>query len=490
MEPKSPSLLDALTPVLVLIIGLAASVTLYGDNASYGPNQIVLFLVAGIAMIVGWKNGYKWEQLEYGLQKGISISIGAILILLAVGSLIGTFLLAGTVPTLIYYGLHLLNPAIFYAATCVICAVVALSIGSSWTVAATVGVALMGVSQGLGMDKAITAGAVISGAYFGDKMSPLSETTNLAPAVAGSELFSHIRNMARTSIPAFVLALLVFVAMGWGQGSDFDPSRLEAMATGLKVQFQLGWYLLLPLVLVLVLAMMKMPAFPAIAIGALTGGLWAALFQPDAIRSMSDGSGSYGLMALTVVWQALFEGITVQTGTDDLDALLSGGGMGSMLNTVWLILAAMSFGAVMETCGLLRRLVQAILSGVKTSGSLIATTITSCFGVNLLTADQYIAIVVPGRMFKAEYEERGLSPLNLSRALEDGGTITSPLVPWNSCGAYMQGVLMVNPIDYALYAFFNWFSPVIGILLAHLGVGIKMALPRTSRLDSSKESAQ
>ncbi len=490
MEPKSPSLFDALLPVLVLIIGLATSVTLYGDNASYGPNQIVLFLVAGIAMIIGWKNGYRWEQLEYGLQKGISISIGAILILLAVGSLIGTFLLAGTVPTLIYYGLHLLNPAIFYAATCVICAVVALSIGSSWTVAATVGVALMGVSQGLGMDKAITAGAVISGAYFGDKMSPLSETTNLAPAVAGSELFSHIRNMARTSVPAFVAALLVFVALGWGQGSEFDPSRLDAIANGLKSQFHLGWYLLLPLVLVLVLAMMKMPAFPAIAIGALSGGLWAALFQADAIQSMSGHDGSYALQALTVVWQALFEGITVETGSEALDALLSGGGMGSMLNTVWLILAAMSFGAVMETCGLLRRLVQAILSGVKTSGSLIATTITSCFGVNLLTADQYIAIVVPGRMFKSAYEERGLSPLNLSRALEDGGTITSPLVPWNSCGAYMQGVLMVNPIDYALFAFFNWFSPLLGILLAHLGVGIKMALPRSSRLDSSKESAQ
>ncbi|MBY6185478.1 Na+/H+ antiporter NhaC [Marinobacter hydrocarbonoclasticus] len=489
MEPKSPSLLDALAPVLILIVGLAASVTLYGDNASYGPNQIVLFLAAGVAMFVGWKNGYDWERLEQGLQTGISISIGAILILLAVGSLIGTFLLAGTVPTLIYYGLHLLNPAIFYAAACVICAIVALSIGSSWTVAATVGVALMGVSQGLGMDKAITAGAVISGAYFGDKMSPLSETTNLAPAVAGSELFSHIRNMARTSIPAFVLALLVFVALGWGEGTTFDPSRLDVIATGLKSQFNLGWHLLLPLVLVLAMAMLKMPAFPAIAIGALAGGLWAALFQPEAIQGMTENAGSYGLQALTVVWQALFEGITVQTGSDDLDALLSGGGMGSMLNTVWLILAAMCFGAVMETCGLLKRLVQAILSGVKTSGSLIATTITSCFGVNLLTADQYIAIVVPGRMFKSAYEEQGLSPLNLSRALEDGGTITSPLVPWNSCGAYMQGVLMVNPFDYALYAFFNWFSPVLGILLAHLGVGIKMALPRPSRLDSSKESA-
>ncbi|MBW3138988.1 Na+/H+ antiporter NhaC [Ferrimonas balearica] len=483
MEPKSPSLFDALAPVAVLIAGLAASVTLYGDNASYGPNQIVLFLAAGVAMIIGWKNGYDWERLELGLQQGISISIGAILILLAVGSLIGTFLLSGTVPTLIYYGLHLLNPAIFYAAACVICAVVALSIGSSWTVAATVGVALMGVSQGLGMDKAITAGAVISGAYFGDKMSPLSETTNLAPAVAGSELFSHIRNMARTSVPAFVLALLVFVALGWGQGSDYDPSRLDAIATGLQSQFTLGWYLLLPLLLVLVLAVLKVPAFPAIAIGALTGGLWAALFQPEAIQSMTDTTGSYGLQALTVVWQALFEGITVETGSDDLDALLSGGGMGSMLNTVWLILAAMCFGAVMETCGLLKRLVQAILSGVRSSGSLIATTITSCFGVNLLTADQYIAIVVPGRMFKSAYEEQGLSPLNLSRALEDGGTITSPLVPWNSCGAYMQGVLMVNPIDYALYAFFNWFSPVLGILLAHLGVGIKMALPRATRLE-------
>ncbi|MBY5991577.1 Na+/H+ antiporter NhaC [Ferrimonas balearica] len=483
MSDKQPSLWDALIPVAVLVVGLVLSVNLFSDDASYGPNQIVLFLAAGVAMVIGWKNGLRWETIEQGLQKGIAISIGAIIILLAVGSLIGTFLLAGTVPTLIYYGLNLLNPGIFYAASCAICAIVALSIGSSWTVAATVGVALMGVSQGLGMDPAVTAGAVISGAYFGDKMSPLSETTNLAPAVAGSELFGHIRHMSRTSVPAFVLALLIFVVMGWDGGEGYDPARLQAIEAGLKSQFNLGWHLLLPLVLVLVLAMLKVPAFPAIAIGALTGGLWAALFQPEMIRTLAGEGGGYGFAALTQVWTALFEGISVETGSDDLDSLLSGGGMGSMMNTVWLVLSAMTFGAVMETAGLLRKVVEAILSGVKTSGSLIATTITSCFGVNLLTADQYIAIVVPGRMFKSAYEERGLAPVNLSRALEDGGTITSPLVPWNSCGAYMQGVLMVNPFDYALYAFFNWLSPVVGILLAHLGIGIKMAITPDTRLE-------
>jgi len=477
---KLPSLLDAFAPVIFLITLLAGGVFYFGDSSSSGANQIALLLSAGFAGLIGLKNGFKWSDIEAGIIKGISLSLTAVLILMAVGSLIGTWLLSGTVPTMIYYGLQILSPSYFYAASCIICAIVAISIGSSWTVAATIGVALMGVAGGLGVSLPITAGAIISGAYFGDKMSPLSDTTNLAPAVAGTDLFTHIRHMVWTSVPSFVFALVVFVILGLSENDTVEPSRINELSTGLLSRYTIAWYLLIPLVVTLLLAVKKVAAFPAVMIGALVGGLWAILFQQPLIASMASGGvDSFGAN-VTVVWTAMFDGITVDTGDADLNSLLSGGGMSSMLTTIWLIITAMTFGAVMEKVGLLQKVVDLLVGFARSSSSLIITTIFTAFGCNLLTADQYISIVMPGRMFKDEYEKRDLAPENLSRALEDGGTVTSALIPWNTCGAYMQSVLLVSPLEYALYCVFNWASPIFGIIFALIGFKIKKLTTKLS----------
>ncbi|WP_115718641.1 Na+/H+ antiporter NhaC [Gallaecimonas mangrovi] len=474
-QTKAPSFWDALIPVVVLIALLAASVALFHDDSSYGPNQIALLLATMVATIIAMKNGHKWLEIEKGIIKGISISLGAVLILLAVGALIGTWLLAGTVPSLIYFGLKLLSPSIFFAASCVICAVVSLSIGSSWTTAATIGVALMGVASGLGLSQVITAGAVVSGAYFGDKLSPLSDTTNLAPAVAGSDLFSHIRHMMWTTVPSFVLALIIFLALGFGASGHASSARIDSILSGLEGTFSISIWHLVPLVVLLVLAVRKMPAFPAVFIGALLGAVWALLFQHPLVEKLAGHTDL--VSSLKLVWSTLFNGVTIETGNSTLDKLLSGGGMSSMLNTVWLIMCAMAFGAVMERTGLLRRLIQGLLGAAKSTGSLVAATIGTCISTNILTADQYMSIVIPGRMYKEEFERRGLAPVNLSRSLEDGGTITSALVPWNTCGAYMHSVLHVSPADYIFYAFFNLINPVLAIIYAYLGIKILKLQP-------------
>ncbi len=470
--PKEASLLDALVPIILLVVLLSCSVFLYGSDSSYGPNQIALLFAMFIAASVGLKNGYTWKEIEQGIVKGISLSLGAILILLAVGALIGSWMLSGTVPTLIYYGLELLNPSLFFSATCIICAIVAMSIGSSWTTAATVGVALMGVANGMGMSEAMTAGAVISGAYFGDKISPLSETTNLAPAVAGTELFQHIQYMLWTTVPSIILTLILFTVIGFNASEQDSSARILEMQSMLEQEFNLGIHMLVPLAVLLFLAFKKMPAFPAVSIGALLGGIWAVIFQPEVVFGMA-AEGREGAMAyITVIWTALYAGVEFSTPSDVLNDLLSRGGMANMLNTVWLIICAMTFGAVLEKVGLLKRMVSALLYGVKTAGDMITRTILTCFVTNVITADQYMAIVMPGRMYKHEYEKLGLNQLNLSRSLEDGGTLTSPLIPWNTCGAYMHKVLGVSPFDYLFYAFFNLINPVMAVIYAFLGIKI------------------
>ncbi|GEA11078.1 Na+/H+ antiporter NhaC [Alteromonas sp. KUL49] len=476
-ETKTPTLLDAFIPIVALVVMMGSAVILFEDNSSYGPNQIALLLAMGMAAIIGMKNGHSWKSIEKGIVKGISMSLGACLILLAVGSLIGTWMLAGTVPTLIYYGLELLNPSFFYAAACLICAVIAMSIGSSWTTAATVGVALMGVAGGMDMSATITAGAVVSGAYFGDKISPLSETTNLAPAVAGTDLFEHIRYMLWTTIPSFIIALILFAILGFSEEGGAKVERIQQMQALLNESFDLSIILLVPLVVLLTLAIKKMPAFPAVFIGALLGGIWAVLFQSDVILGMADQGDTHAIGTLKVVWTALFDGVSFSTPDENLNSLLSRGGMSSMLNTIWLIICAMSFGAVLENVGLLKRAVSAILLGAKSAGDMILRTILTCFGTNLVTADQYISIVMPGRMYKEEFTKRGLHQLNLSRSLEDGGTLTSPLIPWNTCGAYMHSVLLVNPFDYVFYAFFNVINPILAIIYGYLGVKILRITP-------------
>ncbi|HEX7029782.1 MAG TPA: Na+/H+ antiporter NhaC [Gammaproteobacteria bacterium] len=471
---RAPSMLDALIPIVSLIAMLATSVYLYGADSSYGANQIALLLAAGIGAIVALKNGLSWKDIEAGIVHGISISLGAVLILLAVGSLIATWILSGTVPTLIYYGLSVLHPAIFYPAACFISALVGLSIGSSWTVAGTLGIALIGVAGAMGLSPAVTAGAIISGAYFGDKMSPLSDTTNLAPAVAGSELFEHVRHMAWTTVPSLTLALIGFGVVGLVQHSQGQTAGFGSMANVLAENFDLGWYLLAPLALVMAMAWKKMPAFPTMMIGALAGGLFAVIFQPQkTIELAANPELSDGMAMLSGVWTALANGYVSNTGDAGVDALLSRGGMVSMLNTVWLILCAMTFGAVLERAGFLEKLLTAALRLARSTGSLIVTTLATCIGTNIIAADQYMAIVLPGRLYRLEFQRRGLAPVNLSRALEDAGTITSPLIPWNTCGAYMAATLGVPTLVYLPFCFFNLLNPVIAAGYAFAGIKIK-----------------
>lgn len=461
---RQASVLQALLPVAVLISLLSLSVFLFGEDASYGPNQIALLVGAAVAAMIGWFNGQSWSDIEDSIVSGITVSMKPILILFSVGLLIGSWIMSGTVPTMIYYSLLILDPSIFYMATCVICALIALSIGSSWTVAGTVGIALIGAAAGLGLSVEITAGAIISGAYFGDKMSPLSETTNLAPAVAGTDLFTHIGHMVWTTLPSITIALILFTLIGLNIDGADNAENLAVTMELLQENFSLNPIMLIPVVALLVMANKRLPPIPTIMTGAMLGVILALIFQRPAIFALA-GEAPNAFMALFKgVWYTLFDGFILSSGNATLDDLMTRGGMSSMLNTVWLILCAMVFGAVMDHTGLLRRLVAYALSFVHSTGSLIATTIATCIGANIITSDQYIAVVLPGRMYKLEYENRNLDMKNLSRTLEDAGTVTSPLIPWNTCGAYMAGTLGVATFAYLPYCFFNLINPVVAMI--------------------------
>ncbi|WP_223670752.1 Na+/H+ antiporter NhaC family protein [Kangiella shandongensis] len=527
---RQPSMLQALLPVGLLVILLAFSVYLYGSDSSYGANQIALVIAAAVALLVGLRNGQTWKELEKGIVDGISIALAAMLILLMVGALIGAWILSGTVPTMIYYGLQLLSPEYFYVATCAICAVVALSIGSSWTTAGTVGIGLIGVSQGLGLSMEITAGAIISGAYFGDKMSPLSDTTNLAPAVTGTDLFTHIRHMVWTTAPALLLSFIIFTILGINSDSEQQVLALQGTLDLLDNNFNISLWTLVPMAVVFVLAFKKVPAVATILIGALLGCICAVMFQSKVIetfvgdgrykcerssqyecsvqnyhiegdsstvtfdiafknsddtysetvmlkegedKTLTLGEHSVGVYShgdfmttLSATWTSLFSGFSASTGNDNFDNLLSRGGMASMLNTLFLIFTAMSFGAAMEVTGLLHKLIKTVIGMAKSTGSLIGSVLATCIGMNLITADQYISIVLPGRMYKAEFKRRGLDAKNLSRTLEDSATITSPLIPWNTCGAYMAGTLGVATGAYWIYCYFNLLTPLVSFIYA------------------------
>ncbi len=474
-------------PIVVLIGLLASSVYLFADNSSYGPNQIALMLAAMVAALFGWRNGYSWREMQKGIVHGISLSTGAVLILLMVGALIGSWILAGTVPTMIYYGLSVLSPSWFYAAAVVICAVVALATGSSWTTAGTIGVALIGIATVQGLNLGLAAGAIISGAYFGDKMSPLSDTTNLAPAMAGTDLFTHIRHMLWTTVPSITIALVLFAGIGLYLGGASDAAEIAIIQAQIADQFNVGWVMLLPAVLVLVLVVRKVPALPALFIGALTGCVFAVLFQREAVLRFVGETDLPGSLALVKgAWTALFDGFKLASGNAALDELLSRGGMASMLNTIWLILCAMTFGAVMETTQMLQRIAAAILGSVRGTGSLIAATLGTAIGMNIIASDQYIAIVLPGRMFRAEFKRRGLAAKNLSRTLEDSGTLTSALVPWNTCGAFMAGTLGVATLTYAPFAFFNLINPMVAAFYGFTGISIAKITPGEDDVEGSE----
>lgn len=471
-EYKKLSLLQAFIPILVLVGLLAVNVLLvYGDDSLGGANQIALLFSATVAGTIALYNGYNWKDILNGITKSITSALPALIILLLIGALAGTWLLSGVVPAMIYYGLDILNPTIFLFATCIICSIVSVATGSSWSTVATVGIALLGIGKALGIVDGLIAGAIISGAYFGDKMSPLSDTTNLAPAMAGTDLITHIKYMTLTTIPSIVITLIIFLVIGFFYDGGGEITEIESLKTAISSKFTITPWLFIVPVSVIVLIVIKVPAIPALFIGSLMGGLFAIIFQSELLLSLSGETNTIKASYKMVV-DAMTTDVAIITENELVNELLTSGGMAGMLNTIFLIICAMIFGGVMEKCGMLKRITQSIIKLAKSTGSLIATTAASCVIFNVTASDQYLAIVVPGRMFAEEYRERGLHPKVLSRTLEDSGTVTSALIPWNTCGAYHAGVLGIATGDYFMYCFFNLISPLMTVLFGFLGIKI------------------
>jgi len=480
-QPQPLSLAEALIAVASLIGLVALSYFLFGDAGASGPNQVALTVATMIVAFMGWRRGHPLDSLRDAAIASVGSGIGAIFILLAVGALIGTWAMSGTLVTMVHYGLQLLHPNYFYVTAVLICAVVSASIGSSWTVVGTVGIGLMGISQNMGLDPGISAAAIISGAYMGDTTSPLSDSANLAAASAGADLYEHVRETALTSGLALLIALGVFWTLG--TPGDFDASDKIAL---IERAFNVTPWLLVPLAVVVVLALLRFPPFTAIFLGALAGGVLAVIAAPDRVMAFAARAGAeHGipgwLALLKGVWLALASGYQSSTGVAVLDQLVSRGGMASMLNTIWLVITALAFGGVIEKAGVLERLITPIIDKAKSTGALVGMTVGSVVATGVATADQYMAIVLPGRMFKGAYAKRGLAPVVLSRTIGASGTPTSALIPWNSCGAYMAATLGVATLSYAPYAIFNLASPLLAVLVAALGLRtLRLAKARTS----------
>jgi len=526
-QPKSIPLHIALIPIIFLVAALFVTIVILAEDEL--TVHIPLILATAVAAIVGMSYGRPWTDIKDGMVHGINLALPAILILMVVGTLIGTWIQGGIVPAMIYYGMKVLSPSIFLPATLLICSVVALGTGSSWSTAGTVGVALIGVGQGLDIPAPMVAGAIISGAYFGDKMSPLSDTTNLAPAVAGTDVFAHIRHMIYTTAPSYIIALILFILLGFlkYRGGSMNPHSIEAFLTNLETHFYINPILLLPPVLVIIMVIKKIPPLPALLAGMLIGGIFAMIFQSNStaevinaahsgfafdpnqviviemddvleqggLENISDPNEAaaqaevekmieqYEMSELSDQEKAqlvqeqkiLLEqyGMTTDSKTivlKEVMELLERGGLSAMMDTVALIMCALSFGGIMEKTGMLETIAYNLLKLAKTRGSLVTTTIFSCIGMNLIAADQYLAIVIPGRMYKKAYDDMGLHPKNLSRALEASGTLSSPLIPWNTCGAFMGEVLGVSPLLYLPYAFLNLLNPAMSIFYGYTGI--------------------
>ncbi len=457
-KKKEIPLLVAIVPVAFLIVALFFTIVIFKQ-----PPHMPLIAAAAVAAIVAVFYNHPWPEIQEGMVHGITLAMGAILILMVVGTMIGTWIQGGVVPAMIYYGLELLSPGIFLVATLIVCSIVSLGTGSSWSTAGTVGVALIGVGRGLGIPVAMVAGAIISGAYFGDKMSPLSDTTNLAPAVAGTDLFSHVRHMVYTTTPGYILSIIIYGLLGLKfSGGALKSQNIETILNTIKSNFYIHPLLLLPPVLVIVMVIKKIPPLPALLGGTVLGGIFAMTTQSSSFAE---------------VIQAAHSGFISKTGVPMVDDLLTRGGLVNMMPTVALIICALSFGGIMEKTGMLEVLAKALLKRVKRTGSLVAVTIFSCIGMNAIASDQYIAIVVPGRMYKNAFDAQGLHPKNLSRCLEDSGTLSSPLIPWNSCGAFMHATLGVNPLLYLPYAFLNLTNPVVSIFYGYTGITMTKIKP-------------
>jgi len=473
-QRRAPSLFQSIAVVAFLIATIALSVTLFGTDATSGPLQVALFTSGVFAALVALRNGQRVARLQAAVIGGISSAMQALFILIAVGGLIGAFNMAGTIPAIVYYGIGLISPAFFYLSTAVVCALVGLAIGSSWTTAATLGVGFVALAPLMGASPEITAGAVVSGAYFGDKMTPLSETTVLVPSlVGGVTVNEHIAGMLWSSGPAFLIALALFAVMGLsapaGQPS-FDPATAQSVLAG---EFHISLVNFLPLALLVALSIARTPPFLAIYGSALFAGALACFTQPHLVAAFAGADAMSLAVGVKAVFLALGTGFESATGVAQIDALFSGGGMSSMLTTIWLILGALSYAAVVESAGFLTRLIDPVVQRARSAAALVAAVVATAVGLNIVAGDQYVAIVMPSRVYRAVFAERGLAPRTLSRTVEDSGTVTSPLVPWNSCGAYMSGVLGIATLGYLPFAFFNLLSPLISIVYGITGFRIE-----------------
>ncbi len=469
---------EALIPVVALVGLLSFNVYVYGDDALSGSNQFILLIGAAVAGIVGHFNKVSYSVMVEEVAQNLKSTTGAILILLMVGALAGTWLASGIIPTMIYYGLDILNPTIFLAASVIICAVISVATGSSWTTSATVGIALIGIAGALDISPGMTAGAVLSGAYFGDKLSPLSDTTNLAPAMAGTDLFTHIKYMMYTTVPTIIVTLIVFVIIGFSMDTTGVADVSQYQET-IDATFNTSPWLFLVPVLVIAMIVKKISPLIALLLGTLLAGLFALIFQPDIVLAVS-GQETYDA---TAAYKGIMNSITVDSAitpiTDNpemaekLSGLFEAGGMQGMLGTIWLIVCAMVFGGVMDAIGALATISRALLNAFDSTFGLFASTVASCLAINFTASDQYLALVVPGKMYEKAYREKGLAPENLSRTLEDSGTVTSVLIPWNTCGAYHSTTLGVDVLAYLPYAIFSYLSPFMTLLFAGLNIKIR-----------------
>lgn len=469
---KEISLPLAFLPVLVLVPLLGLNVFLFGDNSLGGANQLALLIAAAVGVTIGISKGFTLVEMIRGIEKNIASTIGAILILLMIGALAGSWLISGVVPAFIVYGLKILHPSIFLVATSIICALISLASGSSWSTIATIGIALLGIGKALGFPEAMTAGAIISGAYFGDKMSPLSDTTNLAAAMAGTDLFKHINYMMYTTIPSFAINLIAFAVIGFGFTPGDAMLGTGQLSAAIETSFNISPWLFIVPIAVIYLIIKKVKPLIVLFIGAILGCAFAAIFQAEVLRSLSQNSSSYLESIYTVSLNAMGSSTTIDTGNPEINDLLSTGGMSGMLNTVWLILCAMAFGGVLDAIGALQRITSWLIKGVSSTTGIVTTTAGSSLFLNFTASDQYLAIVVPGKMYREIYEENKLEPENLSRTLEDSGTVTSVLIPWNTCGATQSAVLGVATFTYLPFCFFNYLSPIMTIVFARFNIKI------------------
>ena len=483
---KYPTLFQSLLPLVFLIFFLFLNVRFFNDTLS-GANQMALLLAAAIAGIIAGWIGISWRDIEKSIVHRIGSAMPSILILFLIGALAGTWMLSGVVPTLIYYGLKILNPRIFLFAAITISAVVSLSTGSSWSTIATIGIALMGIGKTLGIHDGLVAGAIISGAYFGDKMSPLSDTTNLAPAMAGTDIFTHIRYMAITTTPSMLIAMIIFLIIGFTFHFPTNHTDIRDVMTALENTYRLSPILMIVPAFLIYIIIRKIPPVPSLLAGTLLGVIFALVFQPDLVREVAGTAGSFAKMAWIASMKAMFGPVEISTSNAVVDNLVSTRGMAGMMNTIWLIIAAMVFGGVMEAAGFLMRITQSVLKFVSSTTSLVASTAATCVFFNITASDQYISIVVPGRMFAKTYRERGYKPELLSRTLEDAGTVTSVLIPWNTGGATQASVLGVPTLTYLPYCFFNIISPFMSVFIAAINFKIRRYTP--AELKSLEEEA-